>query len=215
MTLPTVRRGGALLLTTGAVAAVVNANFLLDRVVGSPVDLGTGVISELSVHGLPGWWLFRLGDGSTGVLGALLGFAAWRSGRRVTGVASVVFGVGTLLSALIPLSCAPSLGGCVGDDPTGFVHDLVSTVGTAGAIVAAAMLVHELRGRSRVLRGTALLVALGTALPGLGQTIDAASGGSGGGIVQQVQVLAVSGWLLLEGVAAVLPRTGRRRRPRS
>ncbi|PRY15925.1 DUF998 domain-containing protein [Kineococcus rhizosphaerae] len=190
-------------LPVAVVAALANANFLLAPFVGARVDLAVGVISELSVPTEPGSIWFRLGDGSAGLLTALLALPLWRSGprhARFRAVCLAVFGLGTFVSALVPVTCAPSLGPCpassVGAE---LVHDGVSVLGTAAAVLAGAELVWRTSG---VLRALALLVALVSTGCGLYEVVTFFQGGNGGGgDSQRWQVLAVSSWIVLEVVS--------------
>lgn len=185
------------------VAAVANANFLLAGAVGARVDLEVGVISELSVPGQPGALWFRLGDGLAGLLTLLLALPFRR--ERVRALALAAFGLCTLVSAVVPLTCAPSLTTCpASSEAAELVHDGVSVVGTAGAVVGVLLLV--LAARRTRWAVPVVLVALANLGCGLYEVVTFFQGGNGGGgDAQRVQVLAVSAWIVLE------PLVGRRR----
>ncbi|WP_432541647.1 DUF998 domain-containing protein [Kineococcus sp. SYSU DK002] len=183
-----------------AVAALTNANFLLAPLTGSRVDLGTGVISELSVPSQPGSAWFRLGDGTAGVLGVALAVLAWRAvapRARFRAVCLAAFGAATLASALVPLTCAPSLGPCPASaSGAAAVHDGVSVVATTAAVLGGVELAVRARGWLRPPAVAVAAVALGC---GLYEAVTFALGGTGGGgAAQRWQVLAVSAWLVLE-----------------
>lgn len=178
------------------VAGLANANFLLVGAVGARVDLAVGVISELSVPGQPGALWFRLGDGLTGVLCTLLALPFRR--ERLRALALAAFGLGTLVSALVPLTCAPSLQTCsASSEVAELVHDGVSVVGTAGAVVGVLLLARAARGT--VLHVPAVLAAVANLGCGAYEVVTFFQGGNGGGgDAQRVQVLAVSAWVVLE-----------------
>ncbi|WP_432510281.1 DUF998 domain-containing protein [Kineococcus sp. SYSU DK001] len=187
-------------LALAVVAALANANFLLVPLVGSHVDLDVGVISELSVPSQPGSVWFRLGDGTAGVLGVVLAVPAWRAvapRARFRAVCLAAFGAATLVSALVPLTCAPSLGPCPASAAgAASVHDGVSVLATTGAVLGSVELAARAR---RWLRLPAVAVAAAALGCGLYETVTFAAGGNGGGgAAQRWQVLAVSGWLVLE-----------------
>ena len=202
-------------LAVAVVAALADANFLLAGAVGSRLDLSVAVISELSAPGQPWAWLFRLGDGTAGVAAALLALPllrGWGPGRvRLRGGGLLVFGVGTLASALVPLTCAASVQVCPSSSVgVEVLHDGVSVLGTTAAVVAALELAWSLRRRlPRPVPLLALLTAAAAAGTGAWEVFSFCRGGNGGGgPAQSVQVLAVSCWLLLEGV--VVAGAGRR-----
>jgi hypothetical protein len=176
-------------------AALANANFVLAPVVGARVDLTSGVISELSVAGQPGAVWFRLGDGSSGLLCLVLAFLLRR--RRFSSVCLALFGLGTFLSAVVPLTCAPSLGPCpASSDPAAFWHDAFSVVATTGAVVGVLELARRTRGVPAI---AAALVSAGCGVLGV---VDVLTGGNGGGVAQMAQVVAVSVWIVLEALPA-------------
>ncbi len=200
----TVRRPLLVLAVVAAVvAAVANANFLLAPVVGARIDLAVGVISELSVPSEPGSVWFRLGDGTAGVLAAALGVVLWRSAfrhARFRALCLLAFGLGTLVSAVVPVTCAPSLGPCPpSSDTAELVHDGVSVLATTGAVLGGVELAWRARG---VLKALAVLTALVSAGCGLYEVVTFFQGGNGGGgNSQRWQVLSVSAWLVLEALS--------------
>ncbi|NAZ80298.1 DUF998 domain-containing protein [Kineococcus sp. R8] len=190
------RAAGTGVLAVAVVAAVANANFLLAGPLGSPLDLGRDVISDLSAAGQPGAGWFRLGDAVAGLGSAVLAVPLLRSAvraRRLRAAALLAFGVGTLVSALVPVSASALL------------HDGVSVAGTAGALGGVVVLAwcH----RERLPRPHALLTLLAAALTvatGVWEVLTFAAGGNGGGgNAQRVQVCALSAWLVLEAVDVV------------
>lgn len=193
-------------------AGLANANFLLAPLLGARVDLATGVISELSVPGEPGASWFRLGDGTAGLLCAVLALPVRREPvrhARFRALCLAAFGVTTLVSALVPLTCAPSLGPCPASSAGAeLVHDGVSVVGTLAAVLGGLELAR--RGRGRVLRPLAVLAALGSLGTGAYEVVTFLLGGNGGGgSAQRVQVLSVSLWVVLEVVSQARERGAR------
>lgn len=185
-------------VVVAALAGITNANFLLAPLVGARIDLSTGVISELSVPGEPGALWFRLGDGSAGLLSVLLAVRLRR--RRFSALCLAVFGVGTFVSALVPLSCAPSLGTCPASAAgPALVHDGVSVVATAAAVAGGLELAWRARGAFRWPAIAAAAVSAGCGVLGVVSFLQ--GGGGGGGASQRWQVLAVSAWVVLEAVA--------------
>ncbi|MEZ0492577.1 DUF998 domain-containing protein [Kineococcus sp. TBRC 1896] len=196
-----------LAVVLAVLAAVANANFLLEPVVGGRVDLAVGVVSELSVPSEPGSVWFRLGDGTSGLLGAVLGVLLWRGAGargarhvRFRALCLLAFGVGTFVSALVPITCAPSLGPCPPSSETAeLVHDGVSVLATTGAVLGAGELAWRARGVLKVLAVPTALVSAGC---GLYEVVTFSQGGNGGGgDSQRWQVLAVSAWLVLEALS--------------
>lgn len=191
-------------IALAVLAGVANANFLLAPLVGARIDLSTGVISELSVPGEPGSLWFRFGDGTAGLLCALLALPLWRSGLRHARFRSLclaAFGLTTLVSALVPLTCAPSLGVCPASSAGAeLVHDGVSVIGTLGAVLGVLELAWRARGWA--LKPLAVLSALVSGGAGVYEVVTFLQGGNGGGgDSQRYQVLAVSLWVVLEVVS--------------
>ncbi|MFD0482271.1 DUF998 domain-containing protein [Kineococcus sp. GCM10028916] len=191
-------------IALAALAGLANANFLLAPLVGARIDLTTGVISELSVPGEPGSVWFRLGDGSAGLLCALLAVPLWRSGlrhARFRGSCLTAFGLTTLVSAIVPLTCAPSLGVCPASSAgPELLHDGVSVIGTLGAVLGVLELAWRARGWA--LKPLAVLSAAVSGGAGVYEVVTFLQGGNGGGgDSQRYQVLAVSAWVLLEVVS--------------
>lgn len=185
-------------VAVAVVAALANVNFLLAGPLGAHVDLGVGVISELSVSGQPGAGWFRIGDGLAGLLCVLLALPVRRERWRACALAG--FGAGTFVSALVPLTCAASLTSCPPSSlGAEIVHDGVSVLGTVGAVVGVFGLVRRTRGAGRLAAGA---VALGVVGTGAWEVVTFLAGGNGaGGAAQRVQVVAVSAWVLLEAVS--------------
>ena len=161
------------------------------------------MVSELSVTGMPGAPLFRIGDAVAGLLTLCLVTRlprrGWMAGALIWCV--LAFGVGTAVSALIPLPCAPSARpdcSAPWHDGQQVVHDLLSIGASTGAVVGAWLLWWLLpQGRARLaalaLATTSVLLAASQSATMLGLPAPDA------GWAQRGQVLAVSGWLVLLG----------------
>ena len=166
------------LAALGLLAAVANANFLLRRPVGSSFDPVTSEISLLSVAGQPGAWAFRAADTAAGLAAVLLALASaavttnFRGSRRVYGrllaVSLGAFGIGTVASAIVTLSCAMSAQ-CVASPARDSVHDALSVVATLGTVVGCILLLRLRAGRASrgAVAGEALLAAAVTGLAAL------------------------------------------------
>ena len=192
----TSRSAGVGVLAVAVVAAVANGNFLLAGPLGSPLDLGRDVISDLSAAGQPGAGWFRLGDAVAGLGSALVAFPLLRSGvraRRPRAVALLAFGLGTFVSAVVSVSTSELL------------HDGVSVLGTAGALAGVVVLAWCSRDRlPRPFPVLALLAAALTVATGFWEVVTFFAGGNGGGgNAQRVQVCALSAWIVLEAVDVV------------
>ena len=190
----------------GVLAGLLNANFVLEHLLPGVRDVA---ISGLSVRGQPWSTAFRVGDGLSGVLVALLGAALLRSGRRprrrrVAAVLVLAAGVTTWVSAVVPLSCAATVSpACAGSSPgataplANLVHDGVSIAGTTAAIVAAALLASATTTRERVAHALALAAAAGL---GLALVVGAHGTVPGWfGAVQRAQVVVLSVWFAAVG----------------
>lgn len=212
----------SLVLTAGVVAAVLNANFLLELVLPTGVPATHSIVSELSATGRPWSWLFRTGDAVAGFAAVVvaMGFLqARRSGRdQVLGWCAAVFGAGTAFSAMVSLPCADGIGvtcsrpGSVAE----LVHDGASVLGTTAAVVGAWLVVPlvlaGVRRRSRAaVRPHALpgaVVTEGALAAAIAVAVVATGAGavfvvdhmlvpvSVLGLAQRAQILAISAWLL-------------------
>ncbi|HSR24341.1 MAG TPA: DUF998 domain-containing protein, partial [Candidatus Eisenbacteria bacterium] len=102
----------SLVVAAGVVAAVLNANFLLELVLPTGVSATHSIVSELSATGRPWSWLFRTGDAVAGVaaVAVAVGFLQARPSARVLGWCTAVFGAGTAFSAMVSLPCADGTG---------------------------------------------------------------------------------------------------------
>lgn len=204
-------------IAVGTLAGLLNANFVLERQLPVVRDLA---ISGLSVPGQPWSVAFRLGDGVSGALVAVLGVALLRGAhraRRLRAAAVLVLatGVTTWVSALVPLRCVATVSpACAGASPgaapplANLVHDGVSIVGTTAAIIAAALLAAATTRGQRVAHAVAFVVSatLGLALAvGAPGTVP-----DWFGAVQRTQVVTLSLWFAALGltVGALAGRDG-------
>jgi uncharacterized protein DUF998 len=190
----------------GAVAALLNANFLLELIIVTGLPPGRSMVSELSAVGQPDAWAFQVGDGVAGVLAAALALTLLRAGmHRLLAWCALVFGVTTTLSALLPLPC--TIGACAGGTWRVLLHDGPSVVGTTAAVLGSWLLVRaEERGALRtatvVIALTATLTGALFAFSNLGPALPAT------GVIQRVQILSLSAWLVLLGLLSPDPGSG-------
>ncbi|MGY1744039.1 DUF998 domain-containing protein [Blastococcus sp. SYSU D00695] len=181
----------------------------------------SGFISELAAGGQPFSWLFRAGDGLTGLLLLLLawrGRTGWRSryGAAAGWVALslALAGAATILDVLAPMACAPTFSpACreiydAAQFGSGFALHTVASVlvplGVAGSLVAAGLGRRGLSGSGGV--GHFALAAL-TLVLGLGSWVVELTRQSGQGYVQAVQVVLFSLWF---GALALSAAAGHR-----
>ena len=203
----------------GALAGVLNANFVLEWFLSGQGDVGRSVVSDLGLANHPWSWVFRLGDALGAVLLLVIGLALLRSVRRsLTGLVApwrdrawrvgawlvIGFAVTTLIAALVPLSCAATADSTCANSPPGspvplanLLHDGVSISGTTAGIVAAALLALATRGWQSLAHWVAfaLAAALGLALL-VGAQGEVAEWF---GWVQRAQILLLSLWFAAVG----------------
>ncbi len=207
-------------MALGVSAALVNANFVLEGLLGPRRWLAAGpYISDLSAVGQPWGWVYRAADVLTGLLvvtmaAVLLSRAAdasrdraRASGAKVwartdvwlrtTAVCVLLFAVGTIGAAVFSLPCAEST--CAASAPTAVAHSVFSIVGSGGAVVGSwALLVHARRRRDGE-GGTAVAAAALTILLAAGLFALGRETGDGTLLAtsQRAQVLAISAWIVL------------------
>ena len=196
----------------GVLAAVLNANFALEALLPGQSGVGRRVVSDLSLASQPWSWVFRLGDASSAVVLLVVALAMLRAGRRsapwrVGAWLVAGFAAATLLSALVPLSCAATADStCAGSPPgapaplANLLHDGASIAGTTAGILAAAVLALATKGRQS--RAHWLAFALSAAL-GLALVVGAQSFGDEVaewfGWVQRGQIVVLSLWFVAVG----------------
>lgn len=205
-------------------AAILYSGVPWEAAAGYPLDPSRSYLSELAAQDQPLGALFRSLDGLTGAL--VLVALALVAGRplsrlvRASAVALAAFAALTILDALSPMACATSADArCAEADAAnalGLSHHLhaVSSAGALAAVAVSAVLLVIAAARDReaasaVARGAlvtvvAMLVAvtliitlLAMLSAGDGRLID------GGGLVQRVQVLLVSAYLVSFGAVAI------------
>jgi hypothetical protein len=215
------RRGDVLVPLTGVLAAAANCAFLFRAASDSRLDPVNSMISELEVPGQPLSWFFRGASLVSGLaalvfaLGLRPRIPAGRSGQAGC-LALALFGLAGAADALFPMDCAPSASAvCLRADeaqPMNWLsqaHTWFDVAGTVAVLVSLWFLGRHLvrhpewRRASAVTRaGFAGLTAVSVVL-----TVMSARYLPGVGIVQRIEVLGVSGWLLVLALAV------RRRRP--
>lgn len=200
---------------TGVLAGVLYSNFLLDALLSRRHDW-FAVVSELEMPGYPTATLLRTTDVvcSLLVIGLALVLGTGRrvrGGERLAAAAMVVFALGGIVAALVPLPCRP---GTACPAPRQVlqdgVHDTASLVSQVAIFVSAGAIALALRkdgprwlvwhGHATFwvggLVGTVLLVTLDQTHPGSWQA----------GLVQRLQLAWMSTWIYGFAVATAVVR---------
>lgn len=149
----------ALATALAAVAAVLYNAWLLGFAL-DPDGLHGSYVSVLEAPGHPHAEVFVVCDIVTGVAAVLAGLMLRRR-RELAGDGLVVFGVGNVLEATIPISarCAASVAACgTGLGQVLAPHDLASVVSVLGLMLALASVRHV--GRMRTVIGVWVVAAL-------------------------------------------------------
>lgn len=202
------------------VAGVSYSSWILEFVLPLRLNPATSFLSELSTVGKPYRVLFQVADGVTGtplIVAAVLAWIHWpRQSRLITTgwVALAVFGVSTIIDAVVPLTCVPKPPHrrCV---PPGMVpqlhsiHALTSTIAVNALYVAmvAFTLAAWRCSYLRTLRtwGLAAMLACATGTAWM-LIADNLTGDYALGIAQRLEVGAMSLWLVILG--SVVARLG-------
>ncbi|MGC5021605.1 DUF998 domain-containing protein [Micromonospora sp. DT47] len=208
-----------------ALAAVLYCSWLLGPLLNPALGLTHGYASELAARDQPWHLVFGLGDVLTGVVavvvGALLAVTS-RGAPRVAWLGLVFFGAATALDGgVTPMDCSPStdaqcarLEGLGGLSWRHEAHSVTSSLAVAGGVVSLIAILAVLRTPAWRRWGIAVAVVLlaGTVVT-LVETIDP---DATLGAWQRVQLVGLSGWLLLAAAVAARPgsRAPRRDRPR-
>ncbi len=198
-------------VAVAVLAAVLQANFLLEHVVQTGLPWTNSLVSALSAANQPWSWVFRVGDASAGLL--LLGLLpalrrtlpGW-SGRLTVGLLAL-FAVGLVVAALAREDCVPGMDpGCVVDALSGsppfsqdWWHDVASTLSVTGIVVMPAPAFWALRQRGELRSAWAVLVAglVSVVLALVESTEILFFPAVNTSVPQRVQVLLVSVQLLL------------------
>lgn len=203
---PAVRRRGARSLCW--LAAVLNSAFLLAPLAHSHLPAATSYSSELEAAGQPHAALFRLLDATGGA--AILLAAALGSVRKAQSwgwAALALVGIGSVLDAAAPMSCAPSVDTACrrAQDSTGGLlaqlahsHTQSSLVGFLASAAAMLMLAPWLGRRWSGGTPTSRVCAAVTGALGL---IDVALILTDGqvGLSERARLVVFAGWLILVG----------------
>ena len=133
------RRTDAVVGALTVVAGLAYSLFLLTPVLGRDPRPGDSFVSELAATDQPTSAVFRVVDGVVGLVLVLVGIhLAIRTHRvspRWAGASLALFGVATLLDAVMPMTCAPSADPvCAAEEAgrsvTSFgLHEVTSVVG--------------------------------------------------------------------------------------
>jgi hypothetical protein len=205
---------------SGVLAAVLGCAFLLQGLSRSHLPVAGSLISELEARNQPGSGLFRAATLLSGVVTVL--FAAGLRRRLPPGApgaagcwAVILFGLGAVADALLPMDCAPSVdSGCRRSEEHGTLswphqaHTWSSVLGTAAVLASLWLLGRHLRP-SPAWRRVSVVGCVGfvwlVAYSGV-VTAMAAFYLPGVGVAQRIQVLAFSAWLSV--LSLTRPRDG-------
>lgn len=216
---PALHPAGIRFATVCATSALLYASWLLGTGLNPGLDEVYGYVSELSARDQPGSVLFRATDAGAGALAVL---AAVLGARRCPGVWAragwaglAVFGAATAVNGtLTPMDCATFVdSGCALREAFGLLspahrmHSVTSSLAGGGALLGMAGLGMAARTGARSLPGPrwALAFSAVTALATAGTLVALLTGGWAG-VLQRLQLLVISGWLL--ALAAVALRHG-------
>ncbi|MFF5175527.1 DUF998 domain-containing protein [Micromonospora sp. NPDC000089] len=204
----------ALATAAFALAALLYASWLLGPVLNPPLGLTNGYASELAARDQPWHLLFGLGDVVAGALTVVAGLFLARRARgatRLAWLAAVVFGAATVFDGgLTSMDCSPSTDPrCARLEQLGGLswrheaHSISSAAAVAGGVVSMIALLPALRaaGLRRWAIAVLVLLLIGTAIT----LWEAVHPDDALGACQRVQLVGLSGWLLL--AAAVAART--------
>lgn len=157
-----------------AFAAVFYSSFIIEAILGYPLDPARAFLSELAARAQPNGWVFSLTDRIAGILICcaiiLVTFARttrprWRNARTWILGGLLLAGVATIADSLFPMDCAESLPQCLdllahsGPSSAHTIHSFTSTFAGAGfTIVAVGMI--RLWWEERILGWGAVFAAL-------------------------------------------------------
>jgi hypothetical protein len=208
---PFSRWGSAFVLVSGVLAAAANCAFLFRPVSDSRLDPVNSMISELEVPGQPLSWFFRGASLLSGL--AAFAFALGLRPRIPPGrlgqagcVALGLYGLAGAADALFPMDCAPSASVvCLradADQPLNWLyqaHTWFDVAGSVAVLVSLWFLGRHLVQHPEWRRASAVTRAgfVGVAAVSVVLTVMSARYLPGVGVVQRVEVLAVSCWLLV------------------
>jgi hypothetical protein len=206
---------------SGVLAAAANCAFLFRAASASRLDPVNSMISELEVPGQPRSWFFRGASLLSGLaavvfaLGLRPRIPSGRSGQAGC-VALAFFGLAGAADALFPMDCAPSASAvCLRadeDQPMNWLsqaHTWFDVAGSVAVLVSLWFLGRHLVRHPEWRRASAVTRAGFAGLAGVSVVLTVMSARylPGVGVVQRIEVLGVSGWLLVLALAV------RRRRP--
>ncbi|MEV0805802.1 DUF998 domain-containing protein [Micromonospora sp. NPDC050200] len=204
-------------------AAVLYASWLLGPLLNPALDLTHGYASELAARDQRYHLVFGAGDVLTGLLATVVGVrlaTGARDAPRLAWLGLALFGVATALDAgVASMDCSPSTDArCARLAALGALswrhqaHSITSSLALAGGVVSLVAILAVLRTPAWRRWGIAVAVVLlvGT----VGTLVEAARPDAAPGAWQRVQLVGLSGWLLLAaavaaGPAAAIPAAGR------
>lgn len=183
--------------------------FPLQWVIGSPLSPTRSYISELAVAGQPYYQIFRIGDLGAGMgLAVLAGvLAIWRpsSLMRIGSAALAVGAATSIVDALSPMRCAPSVDPqCWAADHASLpaqlsqLHTISGVVGFTAVVIAMAAYGAALgsQPRTRQLGWVGLIVAATGAALGCIEIVTALADTDWTGLFERIHVAVVSAYLL-------------------
>ena len=141
-------------------AGILYNSWPLGFLLNPQVSFGGGMASELEGLHQPYNWVFVLLDIVTGALVLTIVVMLWRERMREMGkialISFALFGLFTIVDALLPMPCAPSIAHCASwtVDPLLFMHGLASVGGAVFLFVSAAIVWHlrQIRRGTLVMR---------------------------------------------------------------
>jgi hypothetical protein len=209
-------------------AGVLYCSLILELVAGFPLDIHRSFLSELGAQDQATGPYARAMDLSTGVLllvAAILARGAARMHREVAGllVSSVVFGAGTVIDAISPMDCAPSVSeACRAAEANGqagadlVLHEVTSTLAGLGSIAMGVFALLALRrlgwggawGRAVAVLAGAVVVTQTWLGAQTGLEVLSGDDLHAPGVLQRVSVLLFCGFLatLLPALRQALSR---------
>lgn len=195
--------------TVGLAAGVLNCAFVVESLLPGATPASSTVVSDLAADGRPGHLLFRAADGLSALLLLAMAAALWRAARPagqrppvtawwLSTVGVATFALSTFGAALVSKRCS----GCTPSDAPDWqdrVHDVISTLGTTGGVLAALGLAIATRRRRPV---SAAHLSSFLLAGGLGVLFSVAevTGGLGWiGWPQRAQIVVLSAWFVVIG----------------
>lgn len=199
-----------------ALAGVLQLSWLSEFMSGSTLPTRTSYVSELAVAGQPWSEALRAADAVAGLCILLVAFQLARfilAGdwlARIATISLALLGIGTLIAAMWPMGCAPSVSeACAaamarGDvELTQMLHASGSAVAGVGAFVGFPTAALAVRQRQRPAGVVALIMAGAYLLAATWELVELAGLGVGaGGWSQRIAITLSASMLVMMALAA-------------